>query len=400
MKDLKPIFAPWPQFTDEEVMAVSEVLKSGKVNYWTGQIGKKFEKEFAEYIGVKHAIAVSNGTTALELALAALGICEGDEVIVPSCTFIATASAVVMSGAKPVCADIEKYTQNISVQGIKDKLTSKTKAIICVHLGGYPCNMDEIMKLAKENNLKIIEDCAQAHGGIYKGKKLGSIGHMSAFSFCQDKIMSTGGEGGMVLTNDTHLWKKAWAFKDHGKDFDTVFNKEHPPGFRWLHESFGTNWRLTEMQSAIGRIQLRELEKTQARRQENAGILINTIKELEIFELPPELDKGSRHAWYKFYTFINEDKLSEGWDRSRIMQEFLNRGILCYTGSCCEIYNEKAFECYPEQYKMSLKNAEEMERRSLLFLIHPTLGNKTMEILCEKLVEVELLILEDKQEFN
>lgn len=385
MSNERVSFGPWPVFTKEEIAAVTGVLESGKVNYWTGNNGKQFEKEFADYIGVKHAVAVANGTLALELALATLDIGPGDEVIVPSCTFIATASAVVMRGAKPVCADIEPYTQNISVSSIQSKLTDNTRAIICVHLGGYPCDMDGILALANETGLKVIEDCAQAHGGIYKGQKLGSMGHISAFSFCQDKIMSTGGEGGMVVTNDEQLWKKAWSYKDHGKDYDKVFHFDHPPGFRWLHERFGTNWRLTEMQSAIGRIQLSHLEKTQSKREENANRLVETLKSLPLFSLPPELPDNSRNAWYKFYTFLNLDKLADGWDRDRVMAKMSEAGVPCYTGSCCEIYKENAFDIFPDTYNQTCSTAADMETRSLLFLIHPSVGDdaikKTMHVL-------------------
>ena len=207
----------WPRFDEEEIYAAEQVLRSGKVNYWTGEEGKIFEKEFAEYVGVKHGIAVANGTVALELALEALGIAEGDEVIVPSRTFIASASAVVMRGAVPKIADIDPVSQNISVKSIRDQISPRTKAIIVVHLGGWPCEMDEILAIARNHNLFVIEDCAQAHGASYKGKRVGSFGDIAAFSFCQDKIMTTAGEGGMVVTNNPTLWKRAWSFKDHGE---------------------------------------------------------------------------------------------------------------------------------------------------------------------------------------
>ncbi|MFA0697837.1 DegT/DnrJ/EryC1/StrS family aminotransferase, partial [Vibrio sp. 10N.222.49.C9] len=180
---------------------------------------------------------------------------SGDEVITTPRTFLASASSIVTSGASPVFADEDLNSQNITAQSIEAVLTPNTKAVIVVHLAGMPAEMDDIMALSKKHGFYVIEDCAQAHGAKYKGKSVGTIGHIGAWSFCQDKIMTTGGEGGMVTTNDKALWSKMWSYKDHGKSFDAIYNREHPPGFRWLHESFGTNWRMTEMQAVIGRIQ-------------------------------------------------------------------------------------------------------------------------------------------------
>lgn len=266
---LNSAFEPWPSFTQAEADAVSKVLLSNKVNYWTGQECREFEKEFAQFAGTDYAVAVANGTVALDLALKALGIGQGDDVIVTSRTFLASASSIVTAGANPVFADVELDSQNISRRSIEAVLTPKTKAIICVHLAGWMCDMDPIMQLAEEKGLYVIEDCAQAHGAMYKGKSAGSIGHIGAWSFCQDKIMTTGGEGGMVTTNDEALWKKMWSYKDHGKNFDSVYNTQHPPGFRWLHDSFGTNWRMMEMQAVIGRLQLKQMPEWTAKRLEN-----------------------------------------------------------------------------------------------------------------------------------
>ncbi|MBV1874438.1 MAG: DegT/DnrJ/EryC1/StrS aminotransferase family protein, partial [Gammaproteobacteria bacterium] len=233
------VFSPWPSFSQHEADTVSKVLLSNKVNYWTGSEGRNFEKEFASFADCEHAIAVANGTLALDLALKVLGIGDGDEVVVTSRTFLASVSCIVNAGAVPVFADVDGDSQNITADTIRAVLTSKTKAIICVHLAGWPCAMDSIMALASEQDLLVVEDCAQAHGAKYKGKSVGSFGHAAAWSFCQDKIMTTGGEGGMFTTNDSSLWEKAWAYKDHGKSYDAVYNTKHPPGFRWLHESFG-----------------------------------------------------------------------------------------------------------------------------------------------------------------
>jgi dTDP-4-amino-4,6-dideoxygalactose transaminase len=200
-------FSPWPSFSQQEIDAVSQVLRTNKVNYWTGQEGRKFEKEFADFTDCQHAVAVANGTLALDLALKTLDIGIGDEVIVTPRTFIASISSIVNTGATPIFADVELDSQNISAHTIRQVLTEKTKAIICVHLAGWPCEMDDIMTLAKQHSLYVIEDCAQAHGAKYKGRSVGSIGHIGAWSFCQDKIMTTGGEGGMLTTNDETLWQ-------------------------------------------------------------------------------------------------------------------------------------------------------------------------------------------------
>ena len=259
-------FSPWPSFTQEEADAVSRVILSNKVNYWTGTECREFEKEFATWANSEYAIALGNGTLALDLALKALGVGQGDEVITTPRTFLASASSIVTAGAAPVFADVDLNSQAITAQSIKAVLTPKTKAVIVVHLAGMPAEMDEIMALSAEHGFYVIEDCAQAHGAKYKGKSVGSIGHVGAWSFCQDKIMTTGGEGGMVTTNSKELWSKMWSYKDHGKSFDAIYNREHPPGFRWLHESFGTNWRMTEMQAVLGRIQLTRMSDWTAKR--------------------------------------------------------------------------------------------------------------------------------------
>ncbi|MFT5170849.1 MAG: dTDP-4-amino-4,6-dideoxygalactose transaminase [Candidatus Marinamargulisbacteria bacterium] len=368
----------WPQFSDIEMGAVQAVMASGKVNYWTGQEGREFEKEFSRYVGTAHAVALANGTLALELALEALGIGPGDEVIVPTRTFIATASAVVAKGATPVIADVDLVTQNISVETIRDCVSEKTKAIICVHLGGWPCDMDAIMAFAKEYSLYVVEDCAQAHGAFYKGRSVGSLGDVAAFSFCQDKIMSTLGEGGMLTTNNQSLWKKAWAYKDHGKSYDRVYHATHPVGFRWLHEGFGSNYRLTEAQSAVGRIQLKNLNETVKARTENASFLtgrLATIPGLRTISIPGDI----RHAFYKYYVFVDPKALRAGWDRDRINDAINQEGIPCINGSCSEIYKEKAFQQFPDQHELKLPNAIQLGQISLCFQIHPTLQPEDLE---------------------
>jgi len=375
MKNLE--WAPWPHYEDDEIEKVTSLLKSGKVNYWTGDEGRQFETEYAQYLGRKHAVAVANGTVALELALYALGIGAGDEVIVPSRTYIASASCAVMRGALPVVADVDSISQVLTVQTIAAALTNKTKAIVVVHLAGWPCEMDEIMVFANERGLFVIEDCAQAHGACYKGKPVGAWGHVAAFSFCQDKIMSTGGEGGLIALDDELLWKKAWAYKDIGRSYDAVYNKEHAPGFRWLTESFGTNWRLTEIQSAIGRIQLRKLDDWILKRRANAEILNKGFASIDglIVHIP---DECVYHSYYKHYAFVQIDKLAEGWSRNKIMEEINVLGIPCGVGSCSEIYLEKAFIDSGYAPVSRLENAKKLGEISLMFQVHPTLSSDHM----------------------
>lgn len=371
-------FAPWPSFTAEEAHVIQRVLLSNKVNYWTGTEGRAFEQEFATYCGCKHGIALANGTVALELALYALGIGPGDEVITTSRTFIASASCVVMRGAIPIIADVDPETQNITAATIRPLITSRTKAIIAVHLAGWPCDMDPILALAREHGLKVVEDCAQAHGAFYKGHSVGSLGDVAAFSFCQDKIMTTGGEGGMLTTNDSDLWEKAWAYKDHGKSFEAVYQRQHPPGFRWLHESFGTNMRMTEMQAAIGRIQLRRLPEWIKTRRNYASMLTESFKALpglRVTEPPHEIF----HSYYKYYAFVCPEKLLPGWDRDRIMNSVVTEGIPCFSGSCSEIYLEKAFTKDNLGPAERLPIAKRLGETSLMFLVHPTLNTNDIE---------------------
>ncbi|AEU35843.1 DegT/DnrJ/EryC1/StrS family aminotransferase [Granulicella mallensis] len=370
-------FAPWPSFSQEEIAAVTRVLESGKVNYWTGDQGRQFEAEFAAFTGCKHAIALANGTVALELALQALGIGPGDEVISTSRTFIASASCTVMRGATPVMADVDRDSQNITAETIRAVLTPRTRAIIAVHLAGWPCDMDPILDLAREHGLKVIEDCAQAHGATYKGRPVGSMGDVNAFSFCQDKILTTGGEGGMLTTNDTALWSRAWAYKDHGKSYDAVYHRHHPPGYRWLHESFGTNWRLTEMQSAIGRLQLGKLPQWVQARRELADVLTERFSAMPALRITKPTAE-SMHSFYKYYVFLRTERLREGWDRQRIADAINAEGVPCFSGSCSEIYLEKAF---PAELRppTRLPVAQELGETSLMFLVHPTLNKSDME---------------------
>ena len=370
-------FAPWPWLDEEVIEAATRTLRSGRVNYWTGDEGRQFETEYAASIGCKHAVVVANGTVALELALYALGIAPGDEVIVTSRTFIASASCVVMRGAVPVMADVDRDSQNITADTVRSAITPRTKAIIAVHLAGWPCDMDTILGVARAHGLKVIEDCAQAHGAAYRGRPVGSMGDLNAFSFCQDKILTLGGEGGLVTTNDPELWSRAWSFKDHGKSYDAVYRNQQPPGFRWLHESFGTNWRITEMQSAMGRVLLRRLPEMVDRRRRHAAILTQRFAELPALRVttPPA---DVIHSYYKYYVFLRTERLRSGWTRDRVIEAVNAEGIPCFSGSCSEIYLEKAF---PEELRppRRLPVARELGENSLMFLLHPTLTEADME---------------------
>ena len=379
-------FSPWPSFTQLEADAVSQVLLSNKVNYWTGQEGRQFEREFAEWADSKYAIAMGNGTLALDVALQALGIGAGDEVIVTPRTFIASISSVVNAGATPIFADVDAATGNITPETIRAVLTEQTKAIVCVHLAGWPCDMDGIMALADEHNLYVIEDCAQAHGAKYKGRSVGSIGHIGAWSFCQDKIMTTGGEGGMVTTNDESLWRKMWAYKDHGKSYAAVYETEHPPGYRWLHESFGTNWRMTEMQAVIGRIQLTRMNDWTAKRTDNAQAILAACAKwqskgyLSVPRLEESLDfVDCIHAYYKLYVYVQPDNLPDEWSRDRIIEEIANQGVPCFSGSASEVYLEKAFDGTGLRPESRLPIAKQLGETSLMFLVHPTLTTAEVE---------------------
>ncbi len=380
-------FSPWPSFSEEEADAVKNVLLSNKVNYWTGVQCREFEKEFAAFSNADYAVAVANGTVALDLALKALGIGAGDEVVVTSRTFLASVSSIVNAQAVPVFADVDLDSQNITAASIASAITSNTKAIVVVHLAGWPCEMDAVMNLAKAHNLYVIEDCAQAHGARYKGSSVGSIGDIGCWSFCQDKIMSTGGEGGMVTTSNKELWSTMWSYKDHGKSWSAVYEREHAPGFSWLHESFGTNWRLTEMQAVIGRIQLKRLVRWTAQRQANSTSISLVCAGFDALRVP-NIPEYIEHARYKYYVFVRPELLKENWDRDRIVKEINSLGVPCYQGSCSEVYLEKAFDNTGLRPKERLPVAKELGETSLMFLVHPTLTEEEIVKTCAVITSV------------
>lgn len=379
-KDRLP-FAPWPHFEKDEIDAAARVLSSGKVNYWTGSEGREFEKEYAGHTGVRHAIALANGTVSLELALRVLGVGPGDEVVTSPRTFIASASCAIAIGARPVFADVDPESQNITAKAIETALTPATRAIIVVHLAGWPCEMDAILELARDRKLAVIEDCAQAHGASYRGRPVGALSDIGSFSFCQDKILTTGGEGGLITLNSDRQFEEAWAYKDHGKSYDAVYRRQHAPGFRWLHESFGTNWRLTEIQSAIGRVQLRKLSKWVTIRRHHAESYRSSFARISALRVtdPPE---HIYHSYYKYYAFVRPEALRDGWSRDRILEEVTQAGVPCFAGSCSEVYLEKAFPAELKPAKR-LPVARELGETSLMFLVHPTLTDESVAQVCE-----------------
>jgi dTDP-4-amino-4,6-dideoxygalactose transaminase len=373
-----PVFDDWPHFADDEIAAAAAVLRSGRVNYWTGDEGRLFEQEYAEATGRRYGVAVANGTLALELALRAFGIGAGDDVVTAARTYVASASCAVMCGARPIVADVDRDSQTVTAATLRAAVTPRTRVLVVVHLAGWPCPMDEIMALAAERGLVVIEDCAQAHGATYRGRPVGSFGHAGAFSFCQDKIITTGGEGGMLVLDDEAAFKRAWAFKDIGRDYDAVYHHRHPPGFRWLTGSFGSNWRLTEMQAAIGRLQLRKLSAWIERRRANAARLARALADVRGLRVPsPAADIG--HAYYKFYAFVRPERLAPGWTRDRVMAEINARGVPCTVGSCSEIYREKAFTDRGWGPAMPLPVARALGETSLMFVVHPTLADDAID---------------------
>lgn len=383
-------FSPWPSFTEEETDAVRRTLASNKVNYWTGQEGRAFEKEFAAWSDAAHAVAVANGTLALDLALKGIGLQAGDEVVVTPRTFIASVSCVMTAGGTPVFADVDEDSGNLTAETIARVLTPRTKAVIVVHLAGWPCDMEAILAMAKTHGLAVIEDCAQAHGARIRGRMVGSWGDVGAWSFCQDKIITTGGEGGMVTTNDRASWSRMWSYKDHGKSWDAVYERQHPPGYRWLHDSVGTNWRMLEVQSVIGRIQLTRMAEWTRRRTENALRIAAVCDRHAAVVRAPRPAPHLTHAYYRMYAYVRPEGLGAGWSRDRIMAELTSRGVPCFSGSCSEVYLERAFEGTASRPHERLPVARRLGETSLMFLVHPTLTAEEMDKTCAALDAVLL----------
>ena len=358
----------WPFITDKMCSEVNKILKSGKLNQWNNNKVNEFEKKFSEYINSNYAVAVFNGTVALELCIKTLDLKLNDEVIVTPRTFIASGSCCAWLGLKPVFVDVDINSQNITLDSIKSAITEKTKAVILVHLAGWPCELEEIVNFCRNKGIYIIEDCAQAHGAKYNNKSVGTWGDINAWSFCQDKIITTGGEGGMVTTNNADLYKRAWSLKDHGKDYDTVFNKEHPPGFRWLHKNIGTNWRMMPIQAVIGIEALNLLDDWVNHRRMIANIYNENLKDISgvRLTLPPE---NIYHSYYKYYFFIESANFNIS--RDEIIDKINDKNIFCQVGSCSEIYKEIALQDFKPSKK--LINAKKLFETAILLKCDPTI---------------------------
>ena len=386
-----PNISPWPYYEADEIESASQTLSSGKVNYWTGELGRQFEVAYAKSVGKQYGIALSNGTVALELALRALGIKAGDEVIVASRSYVASASCVLLVGATPVFADLDINSGNISVETIAPLINKKTKAIIPVHVGGWPCDMPAIMMLANQYNLLVIEDCAQAHGAYISGKPVGAWGHAAIFSFCQDKIISTGGEGGMLLLDDEQTYKKAWAYKDIGRSYDAVYHQEHAEGFRWLTESTGSNFRMTEFQAAIGLKQLDKLPSWVAQRNKNAIAIADILRHYDFIDVPTfEASGDNINAYYRLYAKVKKNAVVDGKSDETLRDFMINQlvvaGVPCFSGSCAEIYREKLFTNLAPNKR--LENAALFSDNAFCFLVHHTITNQQLSLMSQNIKQL------------
>ena len=378
----------WPVFDDEQIAAVTGVLRSGKVNAWTGPDVRAFEEEFADHTGTAHAIAMANGSVTLDAALRALDLQPGDEVIVSPRSFVVSASCVLLAGGRPVFADVDPDSGNITPETIAPLISDRTRGIIPVHLGGWPCDMEGIMSLAADHGLWVIEDCAQSHGARIGDRVLGGFGTLGSYSFCQDKIMSTGGEGGMIVTDDDALYDRIWSFKDHGKDRALVFAPNPAPGFRWLHAAgAGTNLRMTGPSAAIGRVQLRRLPEWHERRRANAARLARALGQAPALRVP-QPPAGVTAAWYRFYAYLRPEALATGWNRDRVLAEAAARGVTIFSGSCSEVYREATFADPANHPPAPLPVAAQLGETSLAFLVDPTWTEAELDQVASTLLEV------------
>ena len=382
--ELRPDEA-WPAYAEDEIEAVVRVLRSGKVSQWTGPEVFAFQDACTERFGGGHGIALANGSLALELALRAWGIGPGDEVVVTPRSFVASAYCAMLVGATPVFADVDPDSGNINAETIARVLTERTRAIIPVHLAGWPADMPAIMALARSRGIRVLEDCAQAQGAAIGRKSVGSFGDAAAFSFCQDKIMSTGGEGGLLTFRDRSEWEWSWSFKDHGKSWDKVNTPPvHPGLFRWLHDGVGTNWRLTGPQAAIGLAQLAKLDEWTRLRTRNARIWIEALRDVPGLRVPlpgPEIT----HAFYKLYFYVDAPAGEAGRLRTEILLRAGEAGLRVFSGSCSEMYLEESFRDLP---KPDCPVARAMTGNSLMVEVHPTLRPELLERRAARLAQV------------
>ena len=380
----------WPTFNEKTYDKVVDILKSGKVNYWTGKVGMEFEKAWAKWLGVNHAISVANGTCALHTALASLNIGPGDEVICTSYSFIASSFCALQAGAMPVFADVTT-DHTIDPKAIEACITERTKAIVVVHLYGIVADMDPIMAIAKKHNLYVVEDCAQCFGGVYKGKKAGTIGHVGCFSFCQSKHFTTGGEGGMVVTNDEDLAWECRSFRDHGYDVKAKLNLLEMEGKQlYIHRRVGFNFRMTEMQSAIGLGELERFDNWNLKnRIRNGKMIIKALKDHPLVLHVPVDTKDRQNAFWWCPIVIDPSKLKDGIDTKQFIAAMAAEGVAVYSVLWPEMYKEQAYTdrkgfgiaSYPfndpksrniDYTKFNCKQANWMTDRTISFFTHPT----------------------------
>ena len=377
----------WPYVSKQEHKIVSDVLKSNKLNYWTGLQCKSFEKEFSSFFGKKYGVSVCNASVALDISLRSLNLPQGSEIIVTPRSYVSSASCVLNNNLKPIFADIDINSQNLSPKSIEKKINKKTKAIILVHLSGYPCEMDKIVKIAKKNKILIIEDCSQSHGAKYRNKFTGSFGDIAIWSFCNDKIMNTLGEGGMICVNNEKIYKKIWSLKDCGKNLDKIMNKaSNKFDFKWVHDSQGTNLRMTEVQAAVGRYQLRQLNNSIKIRQRNASIIYRALKNSKI-AIIPKIPTYISHSFYRCYVLLDKKKINNKWSKTKMIKYLNSSGIECNSGSCPEIYREGVFKKFNGRIK-ARNNARSINQSTISFKVHPTISLKNMKIKSKKINEI------------
>lgn len=378
--------SPWPIHQEDELAAALDVLSSGKTNYWTGQVGRSFEAAFAEFSGVERAVFIANGTLALELALLSLQLPAGSEVITTPRTYVATATSILRVGLRPVFADIDPLSGNITAESVKSVLSPRTSAVVVVHSAGWPADMPAFQTLCDVHGLALVEDCAQAHGARINGQSVGSFGDVAAWSFCQDKIITTGGEGGMVTTSRRDLADWIWAYKDHGKSWTKVYEMDHPPGFRWLHDSLGTNMRGTEVQAAIGLVQLGKISNWHELRSTNARLLASAIKHLPGIDCPMPTE-GVEHAFYRLNARYTPDTPGKELGRDELLAKLAARDLPVFSGSCSEVYLEGVFQNLGFAPSRRLPEAKAWTRESLAFLVHPGLTSDDLKTVADGLAE-------------
>ncbi len=362
----------WPNFNNNLISKVVNVIKSGEINYTFGNQGKEFEKKFSKFIGNKYSIAVCNGTAALEVAIKSLDFPKNSKIMVPARSFFSSASCIVNTGHIPVFVDIDPFTQNISIKDLKKKINDNIKAIICVHLGGLPCDMKNIKNLAKKKNIKIIEDCSQAHGASINNKQVGSFGEVATWSFCTDKIISTLGEGGMISTNKKKIYEYCKRYINHG----TALSKRNTSEkFIYNKDIFGTNLRITEIQSVAGIEQLKDIKKIQKKREKIAKDYFKIFLMYENYLKCYMPNKNVKSAWYRFYFFVNPKVKYNQKIRFKIIKFFKENDIKCFTGACPEIYLEKSFKNLENIKFKRLENCKLLGSTSLALDINHTLSN-------------------------